>query len=80
MRFSIKIAMLSAVLAADLSFFLFLGTHFPEAYELVFEKMPWPDNLEKTFAIIIGLVIATVTSLSIAYLMTKRLLKSIQRG
>jgi len=72
--------MLSAVLAADLSFFLFLGTHFPKAYELVFEKMPWPNNLEKTFAIITGLVIATLTSLSIAYLMTKRLLKSIQRG
>ena len=80
MRFSIKIAVLSAILAADLSFFLFLRTHFPEAYELVFEKMPWPDNLEKTFAIIIGLVIAIVTSLSIAYLVTKRLLKSIQRG
>ncbi len=80
MRFSIKIAMLSVILAADLSFFLFLRTHFPQAYELVFEKMPWPDNLEKTFAIITGLVIATVTSLSIAYLMTKRLLKSIQRG
>ena len=80
MKFSIKIAVLSAVLAADLSFFLFLGTHFPEAYELVFEKMPWADNVEKTFAIITGLVIATVTSLSIAYLMTKRLLKSIQRG
>jgi hypothetical protein len=79
-RFSIKTAVLSAVLAADLSFFLFLRTHFPQAYELVFEKMPWPDNLEKTFAIITGLVIATVTSLSIAYLMTKRLLKSIQRG
>jgi len=79
-KFSIKIAVLSAVLAADLSFFLFLGTHFPEAYELVFEKMPWADNVEKTFAIITGLVIATVTSLSIAYLMTKRLLKSIQRG
>jgi len=73
-------AVLSAVLTADLSFFLFLGTYFPQAYELVFEKMPWPDNLEKTFAIIVGLVIATITSLSIAYLIIKRLLESIQRG
>jgi uncharacterized protein YacL len=79
-RFSIKMAVLSAILVADLSFFLFLRTHFPQAYELVFEKMPWPDNLEKTFIIIIGLMIATVTSLSIAYSMIKRLLKSIQRG
>lgn len=80
MKFSIKIAVLSAILAADLSFFLFLGTYFPQIYELVFEKMPWADNVEKTFVIIVGLVIATITSLSIAYLMTKRLLESIQRG
>jgi hypothetical protein len=79
-RFSIKIAVLSAILAADLSFFLFLQKYFPQSYELVFEKIPWSNSLEKTFAIITGLVIATVTSLSIAYLITKRLLKSIQRG
>lgn len=80
MKFSIKIAVLSAILVADLSFFLFLGTYLPQVYELVFEKMPWPDNVEKTFVIIVGLVIATVTSLSIAYLIIKRLLESIQRG
>ena len=80
MRLSIKIAVLSAILAADLSFFLFFKTYFPQAYELVFQKMPWPDDLEKTFAVIIGLVTAILTSFSIAHIMLKHILKSIQRG
>ena len=80
MRFSVKIAVLSAILAADLSFFLLFRTYFPQDYELVFQKMPWPDDLEKTLAIIIGLVTALLTSFSIAHIMLKRLLKSIQRG
>ncbi len=80
MKLSTKIAVLSAILVADLSFFLFFKAYFPRAYELVFQRMPWPDNVEKTFAIIIGLVIAIVTSFSIAYMMLKRLLKSIQPG
>jgi len=79
-RFSVKIAVLSAILAADLSFFLFFRTYFPQDYELVFQKMPWPDDLEKTFAVIIGLVTDLLTSFSIAHIMLKRLLKSIQRG
>jgi hypothetical protein len=79
-RFSVKIAVLSAILAADLSFFLLFRTYFPQDYELVFQKMPWPDDLEKTLAIIIGLVTALLTSFSIAHIMSKRLLKSIQRG
>ena len=80
MRLSIKIALLSAILAADLSFFLVFRTYFPHEYELVFQKMPWPDDLEKTFAVIIGLVTAILTSFSIAHMTLKRLLKSIQRG
>jgi uncharacterized membrane protein YfhO len=79
-RLSIKIAVLSAILAADLSFFLFFKTHFPQAYELIFQKMPWPDDFEKTFAIIIGLVTALLTSFSMVHIMVKHLLKSIQRG
>ena len=80
MRLSIKIVVLSAILAADLSFFLFFRTYFPQDYELVFQKMPWPDDLEKTFAVIIGLVTAILTSFSIAHIMLKSVLKSIQRG
>jgi len=79
-RLSIKIAVLSAILAADLSFFLLFKTYFPQAYEMVFQKMPWPDDHEKTFALIIGLGTALLTSLSIARTMLKRLLKSTQRG
>ena len=80
MRLSIKIVLLSAILAADISFFLIFRTYFPQEYELVFQKMPWPDTLEKTFALILGLVTAILTSFAITHLMLKRLLKSIQRG
>jgi len=79
-RLSIKIAVLSAILATDLSFFLLFETHLPQTYEMVFQKMPWPDDLEKTLAVIIGLATALFTSLLIARIMLKRLLKSIQRG
>ena len=80
MRLSIKIAVLSLILAADISFFLFFRTYFPQDYELVFQRMPWPDDLEKTFAVIIGLVIALLTSFLIARIILKSLLKSVQRG
>jgi len=79
-RVSIKIVVLSAILAADLSFFLLFRTYFPQNYELIFQKMPWPDQLEKTFTTIIGLIIALLASFSIAHIMLKHLLKSIQRG
>ena len=80
MRLSIKIAVLLAVLAFDLSFFLFFRTYFPQDYELVFLKMPWSDDLEKPFAVIIGLVTALITSFSIVHITLRHLLKSIQRG
>ena len=80
MKLSTKITVLSAILVVDLSFFLFFKAYFPQAYELIFQRMPWPDNVEKTFAIIIGLITAIVTSFSIAYMMLKHLLKSIQPG
>lgn len=75
-RLSIKIAVLSAILAADLSFFLLFRTYFPQNYELIFQKMPWPDDFEKTFATIMGLVVALLASFSIAHIMLKHLLKS----
>ncbi len=80
MRLSIKIALLSAILAADLSFFLIFRTYFPHEYGLVFQKMPWPDDLEKTFALIIGLVVAIFMSFLITRITLKRLLKSIAQG
>jgi uncharacterized protein YacL len=76
-RVSIKIVVLSAILAADLSFFLLFRTYFPQNYELIFQKMPWPDQLEKTFTTIIGLIIALLASFSIAHIMLKHLLRSI---
>jgi len=80
MKLSIKIALLTAILAADLTFFLFFRTYLPQQYNLVFHSLPWSDNLEKTVALIIGLATALLTALSISNLIVKRLLKSLERG
>jgi len=80
MKLSIKIALLTAILAADLTFFLFFRTYLPQQYDLVFHSLPWSDNLEKTVALIIGLATALLTALSISNLIVKRLLKSLERG
>lgn len=78
MKLSTKIAALSAILATDLSFFLFFKTYLPEAYDFLFQAMPWPDNIEKIFAIIFGLLVAILSSSSIVYILIKHLLKSLQ--
>lgn len=80
MKLSIKIAVLTAILAADLSFFLFFRTYSPEGYEQIFQMMPWSDTLEKIIAIITGFVIALVVSFLIVRIMVNRMLKSLQRG
>jgi len=80
MKLSIKIALLTAILAADLTFFLFFRTYLPQQYNLVFHSLPWSDNLEKTVAVIIGLATALLTALSISHLIVKRLFKSLERG
>lgn len=80
MKLSIKIALLTAILAADLTFFLFFRTYLPQQYNLVFHSLPWSDNLEKTVALIIGLATALLTALSISNLIVKRLFKSLERG
>ena len=80
MKLSIKIALLTAILAADLTFFLFFRTYLPQQYNLVFHSLPWSDNLEKTVALIIGLATALLTALSISNLIVKRVLKSLERG
>jgi hypothetical protein len=80
MKLSIKIALLTAILAADLTFFLFFRTYLPQQYNLVFHSLPWSDNLEKTVAVIIGLATALLTALSISNLIVKRLFKSLERG
>ena len=80
MRLSIKIALLTAILAADLIFFLFFRVYLPQQYNLVFHSLPWSDNFEKTVAVIIGLATALLTALSISNLIVKRVLKSLERG
>lgn len=78
MRLLTKIIVLSGVLLADLLFFLVLRTYLPEAFGAVFQMMPWPDDIEKTFAIFTGLTVAVLSSASIAYVLLKRLRESLR--
>lgn len=69
-----------AVLAADLTFFLFFPTRLPNYYNQIFQSLPWADTVEKTFLLIIGLVIALVVGILLVRMIMKSLFKSIQRG
>lgn len=78
MKLLTKIIVLSVILLADLLFFLVIQTYFPEAFEAVFRMMPWPDDVEKTFAILSGLAIAVLSSASIAHVLLKRFRESLR--
>jgi undecaprenyl pyrophosphate phosphatase UppP len=80
MKLSIKVAVLSVILAADLAFFLFFPTRLPEYYDQIFQVMPWSDTLEMTFVLILGLVIAILVSILLVRILARSLLKSLQRG
>lgn len=75
MRLLTKIALLGAILAADLLFFFVLPTYFPETFDAVFQMTPWPDDAEKTFAIFSGLAIAVLSSSVIVHILAQRLRK-----
>lgn len=74
-RLLTKIALLGAILAADLLFFFVLPTYFPETFDTVFQMTPWPDDAEKTFAIFSGLAIAVLSSSVIVHILAQRLRK-----
>lgn len=69
MKLQAKIAVLSIMLAVDLGFFLVL-----------FEEMPWPDDVEKTIATISGFVIAIMLSSSIAYILLQWVRETLKQG
>jgi hypothetical protein len=79
-RFSIKVAALSVILVADLAFFLFFPTALTQYYNQIFQILPWADNLELTIIVIIGLIIAVITSILLVSTIVKKLMKSIQVG
>jgi len=80
LRLSIKVAALSTILAADLTFFIFFPTRLPEFYDQIFQALPWANTLEMTVAVILGLVITLIVSFVLTRIIVKSLLKSIQRG
>ena len=78
MKTSIKIAVLSVILAADLTFFLFFPTNFSNIYDRIYQTLPWADNLEMTFILFVGLAIAIIISILLVQTIVKSLMKSIQ--
>jgi len=76
-RLLTKIALLCVILAADLLFFFVLPTYFPKTFDTVFQMTPWPDDVEKTFAIFSGLAIAVLSSSVIVYILVQRFRKTV---
>jgi hypothetical protein len=68
--------LLSAILAADLFFFLLFRTYFPQDWNLIFQRLPWSDDLEKMLATFIGFMIALLAALSITRAMLQHLFRS----
>jgi len=71
-----KVSVLSAILIADLLFFMFSSIYYPEMLQLILEVLPWEDTLEKTIMIILGLVIAVISSAAIINITIKALQKA----
>lgn len=71
-----KISALSAILIADLLFFTLSSLYYPEMFQVVLQLLPWEDTLEKATMIIVGLMVAVLSSAAI----TNILLKSFQRA
>jgi undecaprenyl pyrophosphate phosphatase UppP len=68
------------MLAADLAFFFFFPTSLSNILNQFFEILPFPDNQELTFMLIIGLVIAILLSILLVQTIVKSLMNSIQEG
>ena len=77
MKLSLKVAALSIILAADLAFFIFFQSTLPEIYEQIFQTLPWSNDLEITIMLIIGLIIAIISSIMLVRTITKYIFKSI---
>jgi len=68
---STKISVLSAILIADLFFFTLSSLYYPEMLQLVLQFLPWDDTLEKAVMIIIGLILAVLSSAAIINILLK---------
>ena len=70
-----KLSILSAILIADLFFFLFLGFCYPETLGVILSWLPWNDSMEKAVLVLSGLVISIVASTAIVWLTLRDLIK-----
>lgn len=79
MRLSIKVAVLSTILAVDLAIFLFFPTYLSDIYDKIFQTLPWAYNLEFAIILIAGLIIAIIVSILLVRTIMKSLFESIQK-
>jgi hypothetical protein len=70
-----KVSILSAILIADLLFFIFSSAYYPEMLQLILESLPYEETLEKALIILIGLIIAVISSTAIINILIKTLQK-----
>jgi hypothetical protein len=75
LRIASKISLLSAILIADLLFFMFASNYYPEMLQLILVSMPGEDALEEAIMIILGLIIAVLSSVAIIYILVKSVQK-----
>jgi hypothetical protein len=71
-----KLSLLSAILLADLFFFLFSTLYYHRIFQIVLEILPWEDTAEEALIIIAGLIIAVLSSTKIISILVKALQKS----
>jgi len=68
-----KIAVLVAILLADLLFFMFFSVNYPEILRTFLRQLPWEDNVEKAVLVISGFGIAVLSSAAIVHTIVKNL-------
>ena len=71
MSIASKVSILAAIVIADLLFFYFFSVYYPEILEGIFEQLPWEDTFEKSIMIILGLLIAVISSATIVNVVIK---------
>lgn len=66
-----KILALATVLITDLLFFLFFAVAYPGIFQMILGSLPWNDDLEKLIIVVLGLLIAIITTVGVIHFTLK---------
>lgn len=76
MTLQAKLSMIAATLIADLLFFLFIRVDYPEILQAILNRLPWEDNLEEALIVILGYIVAVLSSSALIYVLIKHFQKT----